>query len=251
MHNTPWEQLVLMRYQNTETPVNLFTTIRSIKDGNGRALAIQMLLSLLRTRERPPHPFRLPDTTSSSDVPPPRSTTIAGAIPVPNVPAASTPLSATQRTAQEAVWRAQIETIRTSPATLDELTPLVSTLDASPLTATVYLSLAENYASLLELQKASIAFEHATDRLNQVYQNEHGSWAVAWKWCYDKIPSVLLPVLVYVLALYHELFKKLTEHYTSLLLLRRWPDRGLAAAVGKAFPSNPILVPNGSADTLR
>jgi hypothetical protein len=249
LHNTPWEQLVLMQYQRTTTPADVTWTIRSIKDGNGKALAIQMLLSLLRTRELPPHPFRPPNTISSSLVSVPEPPTVTtGAIPVPKVHAASTPLSPADRASQEAAWRAQIETIRTSlVATLDEITPLASTLDASPLTAAVHLALAENY--LLEQQKASIALEHAADNLNRAYQNEHGSTAVIWKWWRDNIPSALLAVLVYVLALNHELFKKLTEHYASHVLLKRWPDKELAAAVGKAIPSSPILVPNGSVNT--
>jgi hypothetical protein len=242
-HNTIWEKLVLMRYHTGTSSATLLPMIATIQDSQNRARAMLMFLSLLRTGDVPPHPFRVPDLIKLPIFP--SAAAVLNDSSVVPEPAGRAPLSAADRRTKEATWRVEIESLRNKiVATLNAVTPLASKLDDTELTASIHLALGDNYIKLLEPTKGGAAFDSATVILNRAYQREHSWLAVAWPVCRDNVPPVLLAVLVYVLSLHHDLFKKLSEDFTGRKLLKWRPNAELAAAMGKPLPKTPILLPD-------
>ena len=108
-----WEQIVLLKYQGPATALSLVPVIGSIDDPHDKAMAMLMLLSVLRRGDVPPNPF--PDTPATDLVPAPSVirpsfTTPSQAIPL----TAPVLLSDPVRRTKEAAWRRQIEALRTS-----------------------------------------------------------------------------------------------------------------------------------------
>ncbi len=237
-----WEQIVLAKYQTTASAPSIVELIDTIDDHHEKQLAMLMLLSLLRTGQLPPNPY--PDPASPLDPiepAPPAAVSPSATLPSRVAPPLPPPPSDPGRRQQEAAWRRQIETARTSIiATLDKLTDQVAMLDDKHKSA-VYLALADNYDKLLDPLKAAKSVDHAAHAMQALYRYEHSRLVAAWNWLLSNLPGVLIALLSFVLMLHHDLFKKVDSHLTGQQLLHLWPS--LADAVGKPLPAETPTAP--------
>ncbi len=234
--NSPWEQIVLLKYQDTATALTMVPLISSIGDDQEKQLAMLMLISLLRAGHVPPNPF--PETLATDLVPAPSLIRPGIAAPTPAAPVTTPPpLTDPVRRTKEAQWRREIEAIRTSiVATLDKLVAETLTLDAKYRPA-VYLSLAENYDKLHEHKKAASSVDNAAQAMLAAYSHEHNPWLNAGTGLMAKVPSVLAALLGYLLLLNNDLFKKVAAHVTGRQILNWWPTAEMAEAIGKPLPA--------------
>ena len=94
------------------------------------------------------------------------------------------------------------------------------------------------------------ALDSAAKTLNAIYTNDHGFRASTWRFCQDKVTPVVLALLIYILSLNHDLYKKISEYHTTRRILKRWPDAELAATLGKPLPQKPLIsLPDGLVPT--
>jgi hypothetical protein len=251
---TTWERIIVMHFFNQKPVASLLPLLEKIVDSHQKALAIKMLAASLRHGTLPPHPFRIAVSIDSQpltffappDFPPmPSATPSDLAQPVGRPPApVQPPLSADARKTLEAQWRAELDAVRIPVVTtLDALTGVAATLHASTDQADAYLALADNYAQVLEPDKAVDATNSAAASLAAAYEAEHGFTARWGAWLKTTGYPVAICVLAFLWLLTREIWTKLVTHYTGSWLINRLNNGELAVALGVPAPRPRLILP--------